>query len=125
MHKRDTWTLSVESVIGIGSNNSVISGGDSEDDSGFALSYKDYLRLLLLLENQSDVDGRMASIIERNIKKEENNFNFEKLVYSFLVDNKFLCRHYFTNFVFVKASDEMLYEEYALKTNAYRCYYDH
>ncbi len=125
MHTRDTWTLSVESVIGIGSNNSVISGGDSEDDSGFALSYKDYLRLLLLLENQSDVDGRMASIIERNIKKEENNFNFEKLVYSFLVDNKFLCRHYFTNFVFVKASDEMLYEEYALKTNAYRCYYDH
>ena len=125
MHTRDTWTLSVESVIGIGSNNSVISGGGSEDDSGFALSYKDYLRLLLLLENQSDVDGRMASIIERNIKKEENSFNFEKLVYSFLVDNKFLCRHYFTNFVFVKASDEMLYEEYALKTNAYRCYYEH
>ena len=123
MHTPETWTLAVESIINIGKNNTLVSGND-ENDSGFALSYKDYLRLLLLLENQSEVDDRMASIIERNIKKEQDNFDFEKLVYSFLVDNKFLCRHYFTNFVYVAASDEKLYEEYILTTSAYRCYYD-
>lgn len=123
MHSAETWTLSVESVIGIGRNNSLI-GGNDEDDSGFSLSYKDYLRVLLLLENQSKVNERMVSIIERNIRNEQENFDFEKLVYSFLVDNKFLCRHYFTNFVYVPASEEKLYEEYAIRTNAYRCYYD-
>ena len=40
------------------------------------------------------------------------------------VDNKFICRHYFTNFVFVNATSEHLYEQYAIKTSAYRCYYD-
>ena len=37
--------------------------------------------------DQSDVDERMANIIEGNIKKEQENFDFEKLVYSFAVDN--------------------------------------
>ena len=125
-HTNDSWTLSVGSIIGIAENNALGIGDvdNDENDAGFAFSYKDYLRLLLLLEKQSDVDERMASIIERNIKKEQSSFDFEKLVYSFAVDNKFICRHYFTNFVFVNATSEHLYEQYAIKTNSYRCYYD-
>lgn len=122
MHTVDTWTLSVESVIGVIRDNIV--GSVSEDDKGFSLSYKDYLRILLLLENQSKINERMASIIERNIKKEQDNFDFEKLVYSFLVDNKFICRHFFTNFVFVASSSEKLYDEYAIRTSAYWGYYE-
>ena len=118
--------MPVQSIIGIAENNSlgINDSGNDDSDTGLTFSYKDYLRLLLLLENQSDVDERMAGIIEKNIKKEQSSFDFEKLVYSFAVDNKFICRHYFTNFVFVNATSEHLYEQYAIKTSAYRCYYD-
>lgn len=125
-HTNESWTLSVQSIIGIAESNTLgLNDGNNDDnDTGLAFSYKDYLRLLLFLENQSDVDERMAGIIEKNIKKEQSSFDFEKLVYSFAVDNKFICRHYFTNFVFVNATSEHLYEQYAIKTSAYRCYYD-
>ena len=71
-----------------------------------------------------DVNARMASIIERNIKNEQDSFYFDKLVYSFNVENTFSCKHLFTNFVFVPAKDMTLYDKYAIKTNGYRCFYD-
>lgn len=123
MHDNESWTMSVESILGA-AKNQLVSGGESEDDRGFALSYKDYLRILLVLENQSNVDSRMAGIIEQNIKGEQASFDFEKMVYSFDVENTFECRHYFTNFIFINATEEKLYEEYAIKTSGYRCFYD-
>ena len=122
LHSTDSWTVSVESILNIARGQ--LTGISDEDDSGFAFTYKDYLRLLLFVENQSDVDERMANIIEGNIKKDQENFDFEKLVYSFVVDNKFICKHFFTNFVFVTATSERLYEQYAIRTNAYRQYYE-
>lgn len=122
LHSTDSWTVSVESILNVARGQ--LDSVSDEDDSGFAFSYKDYLRLLLLIENQSDVDERMANIIECNIKKEQENFDFEKLVYSFAVDNKFICKHFFTNFTFVTANSERLYEQYAIRTNAYRQYYE-
>ena len=122
LHSTDSWTVSVESILNVARGQ--LDSVSDEDDSGFAFSYKDYLRLWLLMENQSDVDERMANIIECNIKKEQENFDFEKLVYSFAVDNKFICKHFFTNFTFVTANSERLYEQYAIRTNAYRQYYE-
>ena len=106
LHSTDSWTVSVESILNIARGQ--LTGISDEDDSGFAFTYKDYLRLLLFVENQSDVDERMANIIESNIKKDQENFDFEKL----------------TNFTFVSASSERLYEQYAIRTNAYRQYYE-
>lgn len=123
IHDNESWTVGVESIIGM-AKNQTLSGGESEDDRGFALSYKDYLRILLATENQSQVNSRMAGLIEQNIKSEEASFDFEKLIYSFDVENSFMCRHYFTNFIFVNATDEKLYDEYVIKTSGYRCYYD-
>ncbi len=122
LHSTDSWTLSVESILNVARGQ--LDSVSEEDDRGFAFSYKDYLRLLLFAEKQSDVDERMVNIIESNIKKEQGNFDFEKLVYSFAVDNKFICKHFFTNFTFVSASSERLYEQYAIRTNAYRQYYE-
>ena len=123
MHDDESWTVSVESIIGI-ARNQLFSSGESEDDKGLALNYKDYLRILLMLENQSNVNSRMAGIIEKNIKDEQESFDFEKLVYSFSTSNTFECKHFFTNFIFVNATSEKLYDEYAIKTDAYRCFYD-
>lgn len=122
MHDDSSWTVSVESILSIATGQMM--DIDENDDEGFALNYKDYLRILLLKTRQSDIDARMASIIERNIKDEQESFDFEKMVYSFDVENTFVCRHFFTNFVFVPAKDVRLYREYAIKTKGYRCFYD-
>ena len=122
MHDDSSWTVSVESILSIATGQMM--DIDENDDEGFSLNYKDYLRILLLKTRQSDIDARMASIIERNIKDEQESFDFEKMVYSFDVENTFVCRHFFTNFVFVPAKDVRLYREYAIKTKGYRCFYD-
>ena len=122
MHDDNSWTMSVESILQVVGGH--IADVDENDDVGFSLNYKDYLRLLLLKTRQSDINARMASIIDRNIKDEQASFDFEKMVYSFYVENRFKCRHFFTNFVFVPAKDVTLYDEYAIKTNGYRCFYD-
>lgn len=122
MHDDNSWTVSVDSVL------SAVTGGitnlSESDDEGLALNYKDYLRILLFKTRQSDVNARMASIIERNIKDEQESFELEKMVYSFYVENKFICKHFFTSFVFVPAKDVTLYDRYAIKTFGFRCFYD-
>ena len=122
MHDDDSWTVSVNSILRIAGGQ--LMDVDDEDDIGFSLDYKDYLRILLLRTRQSDINARMASIIERNIKSEQESFDFEKMVYLFEVENSFSCKHFFTNFVFVAAKDVLLYSKYVIKTRAYRCYYD-
>lgn len=121
MHDDNSWTVSVESIFNVASGNI---GAGSDDDIGNALSYKDYLRLLLIKTKQTDVNERMASIIDRNIKDEQTSFDFEKLIYSFDVENTFHCKHFFTNFVFVPAKDVTLYDKYIIKSSGYRCFYD-
>ena len=121
MHDNESWTVSVDSILDFARDRVV---GDERDDGGFALNYEDYLRILLATTRQSDINARMVSIIDRNIKDEQESFDFEKLVYSFYVENKFICKHFFTNFVFVPAKDISLYDQYAITTNAYRCFYD-
>ncbi len=125
MHNDETFTISVENILNF-ARQEVFPSEDVNDsgDGGVALNYKDYLRLLLIMANQSEVDNRMASIIEKNIREVQEGFDFEKLIYSFTINNKFLCRHYFTNFTFVDAKDVQLFSEYLIRTEAYRSFYD-
>lgn len=122
MHDNDSWSVSVDSILSIAAGN--IMGTNDDDDKGLALNYKDYLRILLFKTRQTDVNARMASIIDRNIKDEQQSFDFEKMVYSFYVENKFACKHFFTNLVFVLAKSVELYDKYAIRTDGYRCFYD-
>ena len=122
MHDDDSWTVSVDSILSVAAGN--ITGKNDEDDKGIALNYKDYLRILLFKTRQVDVNARMVSIIDRNIKDEQESFDFEKMVYSFYVENKFTCKHFFTNLVFVPAKSVELYDQYAIRTDGYRCFYD-
>ena len=123
MHNNESWTVSIENILSIATNNS-FTEEDGDNDRGLAMNYKDYLRLLLMLTDQSDIDARMVSIINKNLKDEQSSFDFEKLIFSFSVVNRFVCRHYFTNFVFVEANDTRLYNEYSITCDAYRCCYD-
>ena len=119
-HDDESWTIDVRSIFSY-SNNSVTDRAETDDV--LALSYKDYLRILLMTERQETVNGRLAGVMELNVKREQENFDFNKLICSFEANNTFTCRHFFTNLVYVKAKDIMLYNEYKIKTNAYKRYF--
>lgn len=123
MHSEATWSVSISDILDI-ARNGVSNDDESSDDTGFALDYKDYLRLLLISTKQKDINSRMVGIIEKNIQNVQSNFDFSKLIYSFDTKNDFSCRHLFTNFVFVPAKDVVLYDEYKIPINAYRSFYD-
>ena len=123
MHTDDTWTMSIDNILNTARQND-FTREELRDNEGLALNYKDYLRLLLLFTDQVQINGRMASIVELNIKKEQENFDFNKLIYSFNVENNFTCRHFFTNFTFVDAKDVTLYNQYKISCSAYRCFYE-
>ena len=56
MHDDSSWTVSVESILKIAAGQMM--DVDENDDMGFALNYKDYLRVLLLKTRQSDINAR-------------------------------------------------------------------
>lgn len=121
-HSDETWTVSIEEMLNIAKNG--LAEGNSDDDNGIALNYKDYLRLILLCTKQDVINNRMAGIIENNVKKKQSGFDFEKLIYSFDTNNTFACKHFFTNFIFLKAKDIELFDRYRIETSAYKSFYD-
>ena len=122
IHTDESWTVSIDNILDVARNG--ISESIDEDDRGISLNYKDYLRLLLLTTNQNEIDNRMIGIMENNIKVQQANFDFEKLIFSFETENSFICEHFFTNFVFVDAKDINLADKYKIKTKAYRGFYE-
>lgn len=123
MHDNESWTLLIENIFSVARESINVEDG-SRDDEGFTLNYKDYLRILLASTNQSTINERIVGIIEHNMKSEQENFDVEKLIYSFNVENKFNCKHFFTNFTFVEANDVKLYNEYLISCSGYRSFYD-
>ena len=122
-HDDSSWTVSVNSILSFAENK--ISMGETSNDDGFALNYEDYLRLLLIKTKQSDANERMVQIIDYNLKEVQESFDFEKLVYSFEVNNSFICKHFFTNFTFIQAENVNLSDKYRLTINGFRSFYDH
>lgn len=120
IHTDDSWTIDLENLFNITNFDSNI---EYEDDKFPALSYKDYLRILLFITNQSDINSRMVALIDKNIKNVEGSFDIEKILYMYEVENTFVCKHFFTNFIFMRAKNVVLDKEYAIKTKGYRCYY--
>lgn len=120
IHTNDSWTIDLQNLFNITNFDSNI---EYEDDKFPALSYKDYLRILLFTTNQSDINSRMVSLIDKNIKNVEDTFDIEKILYMYEVENTFICKHFFTNFIFMRAKNVVLDKEYAIKTKGYRCYY--
>lgn len=122
LHTDSTWSVSLSSIFDIARNG--VDTTNDTDDNGFAFDYKDYLRLLLITTKQSDINSRMAGIIEYNLKRLQSNFDFNKSIYSFDVKNDFICKHFFTNFIFVQAKDIILPDRYKIPITSYRSFYD-
>lgn len=121
LHDDDTFQVNIDQVLNIATGGNIEYKKDNDD--GVALSYKDYLRILLLRVDQSVINSRIIGIVENNIKSVQDDFNASKLIYSFNVDNTFTCTHYFTNLIFIKSKDIRLFDEYKINTKGYRCFY--
>ena len=122
MHTDNTWTVSIDNLLEFASGTVGID--DETDDTGISLNYKDYLRILLLITRQTDINSRMAGMIEKNLKVRQSEFDFNKLIYAFDVNNTFFGKHFFTNFIFVEAKDVTLFDEYKVNINSYRSFYN-
>ena len=122
MHTDNTWTVSIDNLLEFASGTVGID--DETDDTGISLNYKDYLRILLLITRQTDINSRMAGMIEKNLKVRQSEFDFTKLIYAFDVNNTFFGKHFFTNFIFVEAKDVTLFDEYKVNINSYRSFYN-
>ena len=85
------------------------------------LNYKDYLRLLLIIENDNALNSRAVSIIQHNMSKEQNYFDISKTIFSFNVENEFESSNIFTQMTFIN-SNEILKDNYRIKVNAYASY---
>ena len=90
-------------------------------DKDLALNYKDYLRLLLIIENDNALNSRAVSIIQHNMSKEQDYFDISKTIYSFNVENEFESSNIFTKMTFIN-SNEILKDNYRIKVNAYASY---
>lgn len=90
-------------------------------DTDLALNYKDYLRLLLIIENDDVLNSRACSIIQHNVSKEQIFFDIGKTVYSFSVENEFESSNIFTKMIFINSND-IVRDKYKIKVNAYASY---
>lgn len=69
MKNSSTWSTSLTNVL----SSSVTAKGDTD---GSGLSYKDYLRVFLFLENGSQKNYRLMDVMEMDIRETECNENF-------------------------------------------------
>lgn len=65
---RETWQLSLEGLMRLGTEEDPGEGMDTETETETGMDYKDYLRMLLFLENKESRSLRSLSIIEQNMR---------------------------------------------------------
>lgn len=69
----DTWRLSLSELLTLGGGSEQIRGTDAEE----GISYKDYLRAFLFLEDPSEVTMRSLDRIEENLASEHGQNTFQ------------------------------------------------
>lgn len=69
----DTWRLSLSELLTLGDGSEQIQGTDAEE----GISYKDYLRAFLFLEDPSEVTMRSLDRIEENLASEHGQNTFQ------------------------------------------------
>ena len=84
------WQLSLSSLMTLGTGEDTQEGMDAED----GLSYTDYLRILLFLQNEDTLTMKALDRVEQNIRLEKNitNFCIDSCVVKLKLQNKAIIR---------------------------------
>ncbi|MGL5435903.1 MAG: DUF5702 domain-containing protein [Lachnospiraceae bacterium] len=93
----ETWMLSLEHLLAMGSSRETGSGGS---DSGFG--YLSWLKFLLVIEEPVCRDFRMMDLIQMNLKRDQENFRMHKCVYQVRIKTKLCGKHVFFALGFVE-----------------------
>lgn len=92
----DTWNLTLENLLAMGSGGQVDSGGN---ESGFG--YLSWLKFLLIMEDTVRQDFRIMDMIQMNLKREQENFRMRRCVYQVRIVTKLRGKHVFFALGFV------------------------
>ncbi|PWJ49096.1 hypothetical protein SAMN05216529_10826 [Faecalicatena contorta] len=82
----ENWQLSLSALITLGTGEDMQEGMDAEG----GLTYKDYLRILLFLENEGELTMKALDRVEQNMRseKEAENFCVDSCVVKLKLQNK-------------------------------------
>lgn len=122
-HNNESFRFDIEDIftLAVGTLDNTHINDYEIKQHDIAFDYKDYLRLLLFLENGEKVNSRAISIIQHNISKEQNFFDIDKCIYSFNVENEFESNNIFNRIMFFNF-DKDVREKYKVKVKAYASY---
>lgn len=93
---RDTWTLSLEQLLTMGSSKTVSDGGKEG-----GLRYLSWLKILLIVEDKSRQEYRMMDMIQKNLRQGQDNFRMKNCVYQAQIKTNIRGKHVFFSLGFV------------------------
>ena len=121
-HNEESFRFDLDGLFSLAAGNLLDNDTGYEVKSGeFALNYKDYLRLLLMVEKEEVLNSRSISIIQNNINKEQSFFDIEKCIYSFEADNEFESNNIFNRLVYL-LPNTTLREKFNIRIKSYASY---
>lgn len=113
IHTDESFSFDLGSLLTLNIDN-------SNDEHGImAFNYKDYLRILLFIEKQKNINTISQGIIEHNIKKEYNYFEMKNEVVGFNAENSFECSYLFTKIIPFNTNTGMNLINYKIRTKSY------
>ena len=119
----ESFDFNVSDIFNFGEGDiSMLNDNEKETDGLLNMSYKDYLRLLMVRSDGKSMNENMVSIIQMNMEEVENTFDINNIVYSFKVTNEFKSTHMLTEMLFLRPKNVVLDESYKIKIEAYSDY---
>ena len=119
----ESFDFNVADIFNFGDGDtSMLSVDDNENNGLLNMSYKDYLRLLMLKADSKVMNENMLSIIQINMEEVEETFDINNMIYSFKVTNEFKSTHMLTEMLFLRPKNVVLDESYKIKIEAYSDY---
>ncbi len=86
----ETWTLSIEDLLTLGQNGEVGSGGGKK-----GLTYDNWLKLMLYVDEMVTQEYRMMDMIQMNIRKKQNSFRLRRGLYQTRAECSLTGKHVF------------------------------
>lgn len=119
----ESFDFNVADIFSFGDGDMSMLSTDDDENNGFLnMSYKDYLRLLMIKADSKVMNENMVSMIQYNMEAVEETFDINNMIYSFKVKNEFKSTHMLTEMLFLRPKNVVLDESYKIKIEAYSDY---
>lgn len=111
--------LRAEDILSLQSRLDSIGSEEKEKEGKEFFTYNTYLKILLLMQNQEDVNYRFMDIVQMNMKKEDNNIKMRNMLYALDVKMNIESSRFFSAFVY---EDGFNLDEFKIEVNTQRAY---